>query len=348
MSTATITELRYIDTERFNIAAESRKFDCKFIEPGLVSYRDVGGGLELLRKETLDRCMASAIGNPLIVGHTHVNAENRLALEEGVILDWHYNAEDGWFYVKGTADTESAKSRMRRGERPSCGYKVLALGPGGTYHGIRYDAEILDLQFNHLAIVDRPRYEDAHFRLNSKAMFKFLKRLITRENDAEGKPVEVIKTEAHEVAASTEVEVNGMKVRLNELFDTYMAETAAAFNAGPNDGIEAAGKVITMSELAAAHKKKLDRENALAAEKKEADEKAAAEKKATEERENALAAEKKAADDKEAAAKLERENGINAFKTLQAAASASAPADGSVAVSSGSLAEKVALGKKRY
>jgi hypothetical protein len=350
-------ELHYAESDRFNIAVESKTFDCKFIEPGIVSYRDVGGSIELLRKETLDRCMASVVGTPLIVNHTRIDASNRMELEHGIIHDWNYNADDGWFYVKGSADTEEAKSRMRRGEKPSCGYKVLALGPGGVYHGIKYDAEILELQFNHLAIVDRPRYEDAIFRLNSLAqqttpmLFKFLKRLVTQEKNAEGATVEAVKTEKHDITSETEFVVNGEKLRLNQLFDTYLAETAAAYNACPEDGIEAAGKVITFAELASAHKKKLDRENAAqvaAKEKAEAEEKEKTERENSEKaaKEKADAEAKKEADaERDNAIKAEAEKNAAAFKTLQSANQAifvEAP------TSSGSLAERVALGKKRY
>ena len=342
------TDLRFAEGLRFNIAAESRKFDCKFIEPGIVSYKDQGGGIELLRKETLDRCMASVIGNPLIVGHTYVHAANRLELEEGIVHDWHYSAEDGWYYVGGEASTASAQSRMRRGERPSCGYRVTKLGPGGVYHGIKYDAEILDIEFNHLAIVDRPRYELAEFRLNSvnvsnptMNVFKFLKKLVTRENGADGKPVESVKTEAHEVSGDTEVEVDGKMVKLNSLAETYLAETKAAVirTASGDDEVEVDGKNIKLNELVETYRKA--RCNEAAAKTKEDDEKKA--------RENSVApvvVAPVAPVVETAEAKAERENKLAQFNKLQGAALAET-VEG-FATSSDSLAERCAKGAKRY
>ena len=331
MSTITATALRSLDLDRFNLAPNSRNFDCKFLEPGFVSYRDVGGKLELLRKETIDRCMNSVIGTPLIVGHTDVTPENRADLEHGTITEWYFNSEDGWYHVKGQADTDRAVELIRIGWKPSCGYRVVGLQVGGMDHGIRYDQEISDLEFNHLAIVERPRYAGSDFRLNSHQqpmnVFKLLKKLVTRENGADGKPVESVKTEATEISGDTEVEVNGQKVRLNELFQTYLDETARAITITPEDALEVSGKAVTMGDLAAAHKAATARVNTApvipageTAEQKLAREKTESEK---------------------------RENDKAAFFTLHTARSA-AKVNGGFSTTAGSLKEKCELGAKRY
>lgn len=356
--------LRTKDGDRFNIAADSRSFDCKFLEPGFVSYRDCGGKLELLRKETIERCMPSVIGNAVTIGHVEVTSENRSERENGVVTEWYYNSDDGWFWVKGTIDTEQAKSRINAGQRPSCGYKVLALGDGGVDHGIRYDQEITDLCFNHLAIVERPRYADAQFRLNSynvsnpsMNVIKFLKKLVTPTAGADGKP---ITHESRDISVDTEIEIDGQKVRLNELFDAYMADTAAALSATPEDALEISGKAVTMGALTESYRKNKARTNAApgetpeqkvareAAAKKLADDQAAATSRinsAIETPEQKAAAAKKLADEEAA----KRANGIEAFTMLNVARSAPAvKTEGGFSTSSGSLKEKCALGAKRY
>lgn len=351
--------MRYLDGVRFNYAPGAKTFDCKFIEPGIVSYRDVGGKVELLRKETLDQCMAGVIGNPVTIGHVFVTEENRDEVTNGTVSGWEFNADDGWFHVKGTADTTCAQAKMRANGKPSCGYRVTKLGPGGMYHGIRYDQEILGLEFNHLAIVDRPRYEDSEFRLNSikstqssMNVFKFLKKLAVGAIGADGKPVEKETILSHEAPGDTEVEIDGKMVRLNELFDAYLKETAEAFTITPETALEVSGKVVTMGQLAEAHRNNQKRANALATEtpeqkatreKKEADDKAAAAV-----RENEIAVEKKKKDD-EAAALVEKErtNGTNAFFTLHTAR-ATPKTDGGFSTTSGSLREKCERGAKKY
>jgi len=321
------TVLRQATLERFNIASDGKRFDCKFIEPGLVNYRDQGGGLELLKKETLDRCMATAVGNPLTVGHVMVNAENRTDVEEGIVHEYYFNAETGWYHVKGVADTDRAK-RMIALKRPSCGYVVTSWGPGGTHHGIRYDREITGIKFNHLAIVDKPRYEEAVFRFNSSPMnlFKFIRNFVLRQNGADGKHVESVETETIHLTGDTliETEVDGKKLtaRLNDLGKLWMDQTKAAVEA-PTPGFkgdelidcgEGCGKV-KLNELIEAYRS--TRKNAAAE-----DEKAKAD-----------AAAKKKADDE-------------AFARLNAAQKAGTSTP--TAPSSDSMADRLERGRKKY
>jgi hypothetical protein len=257
---------RVRSAERFNLAADSRTFDCKFIEPGIISYQDhEGGGIELLRKETIDRCINSAVGNPITIGHVWVTSENRLAEEHGIIQEVYYCADDGWYHVKGSVDTPRAQNLMKV-KKPSCGYSVREFGPGGTYHGLRYNKEIKEISFNHLAIVDHPRYEEAAFRLNSiinpstMNVFKLLKKIVTRENDAGGQPKDIEKTESFDLPGDTEVtmSVEGKehKMRLNDLGTLWMKQTAAAATTHVNgdDEVEVDGKKVRVHELIAGYR----------------------------------------------------------------------------------------------
>jgi hypothetical protein len=255
------TETRSAVAERFNLAADGTKFKSRFIEPGLVSYRDTpGGGLELLRKETIDRCLASAIGNPLTIGHVRVTAENMAEVAKGYVTGVSYNVEDGWYYCDGTVDDGEARAKIRGGQSPSCAYAVMSFGPGGTYHGIKFDREITDIVFQHLAIVEKPRYEGAIFRLNaitnpSKNMFKFLKKLVTRKNGADGKEVEAVETHASEVSGETTVEIDGVSVRLNDLASVWKTQKGQVFNAGADDEFEIDGTAVRFHALVDAYRK---------------------------------------------------------------------------------------------
>lgn len=261
VATETSTETRSAIAERFNLAPDGSKFKSRFIEPGLVSYRDTpGGGLELLRKETIDRCLASAIGNPLTIGHVRVTPENMGEVSKGYVTDVSYNVEDGWYYCDGTVDCEKARDLIRGGQSPSCAYAVMSFGPGGSYHGIKFDREITDIVFQHLAIVEKPRYEGAIFRLNAIVnpatnMFKFLKKLITRTNGADGKVTEATETHASEVSGETTVEIDGQSVRLNDLASVWKTQKGQVFNAGADDEFEIDGTAVRFHELVGAYRK---------------------------------------------------------------------------------------------
>lgn len=350
--------------ERFNLAPNGSKFRSRFLEPGLVSYRDVpGGGLELLRKETIDRALSTALGNPLTIGHVSVNAENRLDVENGIISEVSYSVDDGWFYCEGTVDTDEARSLIRRGQLPSCAYAVLSFGPGGMYHGIKYDREITDIVFQHLAIVEKPRYEGATFRLNSinptTIMFKFLKKFITRENAADGQPVEKIETKVSEVSGDATVEIDGVAVRLNDLTKTWKTQAGLVFNG--EDEVEVDGAPVKMNAMieayrkarcneADAKKKDEDRENAAKAEAEKVERENAAKKESDEKvaRENAAAVEEKSK--KEAEEKAKRENAATAthFNQLHFARENSATPASLVKQNSGSITDRVKAGQDRY
>lgn len=330
----TILRAKDLDA-RFNLAPDSRSFDCRFIEPGLINYSDQrNGGIELLRKETIDRCISTAVGNPVTNGHVLVTADNRVNVEQGIVQDWYYNAEDGWYYVKGTADTTIAQDGMRK-HRPSCGYVVTAFGPGGTYHGIRYDREITGILFNHLAIVEKPRYEGAIFRLNSIVnpnsnmnLFKLIQKLVTRENGADGKPVETPKEVTTEVDGNTEVEIDGKMVRLNQLAEVFtkaQATPPAPSKVSGDDVVEIGGKPVKVSELVDAYRKNS----------------AAPATPPTPKKEETPASAQPSPEE------VERNN--NAFFSLRSAANKNASGDNTgIVTSSGSLAERVKRGSERY
>ena len=167
---------------------------ARLLEPGLVSYRDQGCGESLVSKETLDRCISTFVGRPVVLKtnakgrrvHPKSNAElgPRNMKEDGCgyISEVFYNSSDGWWYGKGVVDTDEAVAALQDPQGCSVGYNVLRSGAGGKWHDIPYHDEIQDFLGMHLAIVDNPRYEAATIRLNATqptnelSMFKWFKK----------------------------------------------------------------------------------------------------------------------------------------------------------------------------
>ena len=186
---------------------EKKRFKAKFIEPGLVHFKDPG--IELLRKETIDASLESFKGCRLVRSH-----KDRATL--GVVDNAYYNAEDGWFYVEGSIDSDEAREKINSGYSVSCGYMVHALGEGGTHNQIKYVDEIKEITFDHLAFELNPRYEEATIRLNGlKTMWKWVTQLVKRENAST--PAETIL----DIQDESEIEIGGKKVKLSELVDSY-------------------------------------------------------------------------------------------------------------------------------
>lgn len=163
---------------RINRAPSGKEYIMEgFLEPGLVSYDDVGAGVARLNKEAIDKMLPSFIGCPLTIEHTNAGRaevlnglkdESGSPVKVGEVTRAWWNAETGRFDCAFTVDNEKAEEMIKNGCSGSCAYNVNETGPGGELHAMKYDEEILNGHFEHLALVNNPRYEDCKIRINSK------------------------------------------------------------------------------------------------------------------------------------------------------------------------------------
>jgi hypothetical protein len=356
-------ERSYGLAERLNLAEKGKRFVCNFIEPGIVDYRDSGGGIELIKRETIQNALNTFVGNPLTLGHVPRKNLTDRGVAHGFVDKVKWNGETGWFDCEGTVSTDQARTEIRNGKRPSCGYTVLEYGPGGVYHNIPYDAEITKIQFHHLAIVENPRYEAADIRCNSKektTMLKLFKKLFAADGTA-------TTPEERLIALEQNIEVDGKPVRLNAILDAHKAKVAAdaklelekANKVGDDDEIEVDGKRVKMNELISCYRQYGQKENEKGANTEESEEakgerqranEAAAKKKADDEAAAAVVKENelKAKTEADTKAKAERENGAAAFALLEQARNLPPAASTDRVNSSGTMAEGVARGQSRY
>lgn len=143
---------------------EGRPFKARFLQPGLVKY---DFGVCLLKKETIDKFIDTFIGKPVIIDH-----KDDIALEDrkgGIEKIW-FNPEDGWYWCSGTLTDKQAIELVEKGYNVSCQYAITDFSinaEGKLHNGNPYDKEILDGNFEHLAIVENPRYEDAFIAVNA-------------------------------------------------------------------------------------------------------------------------------------------------------------------------------------
>lgn len=337
---------REVIGERLNIAPSGKRFRCDFLEPGFVNYADVGAGVELVRKNTICACMATLVGQPLIVGHIGVGAPVPAGKVHGRIDHVGYDERTNWAFCEGTIDTDRARDLIRAGWKPSVGMRVLATGPGGKDHNIAYTQELTRLNFHHLAIVENPRYQGADIRLNKNqekpamSVIKWIKKVLRPATEAGGAATTV--EETGELPVDTTLEIDGKPVRMNELVEAHKekaAAEAARENAiGADDQVEIDGKPVKVSELVATYQA---RKNAAPeGEKEETDE----EKKERETRENAV----KAAATRKAAEETARANGLKSFKVIQGARASTPTPVLARANSAGTVKEQIARGASRY
>lgn len=134
-----------------------------FLEPGVVKFGDKNLMIYISQK-TIDRYSHRLKGKPITVGHIAGITENNA--QQHSVGDVAVCDKPGDCIV--TIKDEEADKRISNGERFSCCWIPIKWGPGGTWHNIPYDKELLEMDFTHLAIVPDPRYENVEVFMNSK------------------------------------------------------------------------------------------------------------------------------------------------------------------------------------
>lgn len=139
-----------------------KRYFVRHIKAGPVHYLEKGEDkLYVIKDEALKKMNASFEGKPVYIRHVdEVNMDTLKEDANGYVVKSFYNEFDGAWWAEIIADDE-AQSYIEKGWAVSNAYLPTELGSGGEYHDIHYDKEVLNGVYEHLAIVDNPRYEEA-------------------------------------------------------------------------------------------------------------------------------------------------------------------------------------------
>lgn len=131
---------------------------AEYQEPEKPAYR-------VLLKEPALRVMDPTFaGCPVFVQHvdeieTDINELRKEA--DGWVVESFFNQADGKHWAKFITCSDRAEQAIKRGMRLSNCYLPTKFISGGTWNGISYEREITDGEYEHLAIVPNPRYEES-------------------------------------------------------------------------------------------------------------------------------------------------------------------------------------------
>nr|DAD89867.1 MAG TPA: prohead serine protease [Myoviridae sp. ctsip2] len=143
---------------------KGRPFKARFLQAGLVKY---DFGVCLLQKETIDKFIDTFKGCPVIINHKDNITE---ADKVGVVQNIWFSDKDGWYWCDGVLTDDKAVKLVENGYNVSCQYAITDYSINNDsklHNGNPYDKEILNGLFEHLAIVDNPRYEGAYIAVNA-------------------------------------------------------------------------------------------------------------------------------------------------------------------------------------
>lgn len=223
--------------QKLNAKQWPQTYRCKFLTAGLVSYEDSGAGIARLDKETIDAMLESFIGKPVCINHHDITPENYTALREeglivGNVIGAEFNPLDGWFYADFIVDTDTGiKCIDEEGYSVSCAYNVLDAAEGGTYQDIKYDGQIIEGSFTHLALVQEPRYEESKIMKQSPMMLLNGKVKAYQSVNREDKDMFKIfkknaKTGEKELYTGMVVNIDGQEMPVDHLIKNYQDVTA--------------------------------------------------------------------------------------------------------------------------
>lgn len=114
-----------------------------------------------LSNDTLLKMNSFFAGKPVYVGHREVNLEKLQEEADGYVVESFFNKLDGKHWAKFIVVSDKGHEAIRNGRKLSNSYIIKDAGQGGRWHNVEYQGEVLQAEYNHLAIVDKPRYEES-------------------------------------------------------------------------------------------------------------------------------------------------------------------------------------------
>lgn len=143
--------------------------------PGVARYEpaDKEPFTVYLNENVIREMGPSFAGRPIFVQHVEDVEENLDELRgeaDGWVIESFFNEADGKHWVKFILTSEQGIQAAKEGWKLSNAYIPECLDEPGTWNGVHYDRKVVGGEFEHLAIVQNPRYEES--KIMSPEQFK--------------------------------------------------------------------------------------------------------------------------------------------------------------------------------
>lgn len=130
---------------------------------GVAEYREKDEPYRILvREEALKQMDATFVGRPVFVGHRDDFTQDDIEkIADGYVVESFFNKADGKHWAKFIITTDKGHEAIRKGWRLSNAYRLKDVAGGGTWHMVDYLKEVMRGEYDHLAIVPDPRYDES-------------------------------------------------------------------------------------------------------------------------------------------------------------------------------------------
>ena len=128
---------------------------------GVASYEATGQML-FISTDTAKKMDSTFVGKPVFVQHRpEYDLETIQEQADGWVVRSFYNPADGKHWAEILVVSDAGHEAIMNGWQVSNSYIVDETGPAGRWHDVPYDQEVLSASYDHLAIVDNPRYSES-------------------------------------------------------------------------------------------------------------------------------------------------------------------------------------------
>lgn len=188
--------------------ANAKRYYGIHFYPGVAEYQDNPDQdpyRVFLNEDTLRTMDPTFAVKPVFVEHVNEVEQDldRLRGEvDGWVIKSFYNEADGKHWVEFIVVSERGERAIKQGMRLSNAYVPLTFKQGGRWNGVEYAKEITSGEYEHLAIVQHPRYEESviltpdEFKKYNEEQVTELKRLTNSKGETKMKFYKKTKVES--------------------------------------------------------------------------------------------------------------------------------------------------------
>lgn len=152
-------------SEKIKNAAGQLFYGLHMIE-GLAEYKPPGQDpfRVLIAENAIKKMDPTFTGKHVYVGHVDdVDYNDPTIIPDGYVVRSFFNKADGKHWCEFMVTTEKGMNAIRNGWKLSNCYipNAETMKGAGTWHGLDYSREVTDGEYEHLAIVQSPRYQES-------------------------------------------------------------------------------------------------------------------------------------------------------------------------------------------
>lgn len=164
---------------------------------GVAEYREEGKQPYriCILENTIKKMDATFQGKPVFVLHSEDDLKDILEdiqeLADGYVIKSFFNQADGKHWAEFIVVSDKGHQAIQNGWKLSNAYIPQTVSKNGQWHGVDYQREVVDGNYDHLAIVPNPRYEESivytpeQFKAYNDAKFEELQK-VANSKDTKG------------------------------------------------------------------------------------------------------------------------------------------------------------------